>query len=308
MLALLVEIRNKKYGDKIIEKEKEEENNKNELKQRNKLKEIANTINWIECYKDEIIIILKTYAKLDLKINSLFKLIRDIINYKNVKYEDSERNPKYTAIVNEVIFLGIESLLKILITNEELFRDINDVKNLIELINFYRDILQDISKIQNNLMLYSKEMFSLEEIVEIFDLYYINKINKKECFIEIFNYFINEAKLINEKDNHNLNINFDTLYETLKKYIGNDNKFSRVMNIIFINEFKKSDNKEFRIKLMTILLSNKKFIYDCSYLIELILGDYLSYDVEKFKDNINNIQYCGLIEFLNQHCDGNEIL
>ena len=105
-----------------------------------------------------------------------------------------------------------------------------------------------------------------------------------------------------------MNINFDTLYETLKKYIGNDNKFSRVMNIIFINEFKKSDNKEFRIKLMTILLSNKKFIYDCSYLIELILGDYLSYDVEKFKDNINNIQYCGLIEFLNQHCDGNEIL
>ena len=105
-----------------------------------------------------------------------------------------------------------------------------------------------------------------------------------------------------------MNINFDTLYETLKKYIGNDNNFSRVMNIIFINEFKKSDDKEFRIKLMTILLSNKKFIYDWSYLIELILGDYLSYDVEKFKDNINNIQYCGLIEFLNQHCDGNEIL
>ena len=308
MLALLIKIKNEKYGDKIKEKEKEVKNDNNELKQKNKLREIANTINWIECYKEEIIIILKTYAKLDLKINNLYKLIKDIIYNENIKYEISERNPEYTGIVNEVIFLGIESLLKILITNKELFNGINDVKKLIELINFYREILQDISKIQNNLMLYSKEMFSLEEIVEIFDLYYINKVNKKECFIEIFKYFINEAKLINEKDNYNLKNNFDILFKTLQKYIGNDKNFSRVMNIIFINEFKKSDDKDFRIELMNILLKNKELVYGCSYLIELILGDYLKYDLVKFKDNIKNLQNCDLIEFLNEKCKENEIL
>ena len=169
MLSLLIEIKNEKYGNKKEEENEQEIN----IKNKNKLKEIANTINWIECYKEEIIIILKIYEKLDLKINNLYELIKDIINgnKNNIKYENSDRSPQYTAIVNEVIFLGIDSLLKILISNEKLFKDINDVQKLIELINFYREILQDISKLQNNLMLYSKEMYSLEEIVEIFDLF-----------------------------------------------------------------------------------------------------------------------------------------
>ena len=307
MLSLLIKIRNQKYGIQIKE-QKEQNEEEIKLNNKNKLKEIANTINWIECYKEEIIIILKIYAKLDLKINNLYELIKDIIEGKkfNIKYENSVRNPQYTAIVNEIIFLGIESLLKILISNEKLFDDINDVQKLIELINYYREILQDISKLQNNLMLYSKEMHSLEEIVEIFDLFYINKINKKEYFSEILKCFSNETELINNKEEEEytskLKINFDQLYKTLFKHIKKDKNFPKLMSIIFYNEFKKIDNKKFRIELMNIWITNDEFIYNSSNLIELILGNYLKNDCTKFKENINNIQKCELIEFLNDNC------
>ena len=310
MLSLLIEIKNEKYGNKIEEQNEQEIN----IKNKNKLKEIANTINWIECYKEEIIIILKIYAKLDLKINNLYELIKDIINgnKNNIKNENSDRSPQYTAIVNEVIFLGIDSLLKILISNEKLFKDINDVQKLIELINFYREILQDISKLKNNLMLYSKEMYSLEEIVEIFDLFYINKINKKEYFGEILKYFSNETELINNKEEKeytkNLKNNFDKLYKTLSKHIKKDKNFPKLMNIILVNEFNKIDDKKFRIELMNIWITNDELIYNSSNLIELILGKYLKTDCTRFKDNINYLQECDLIEFLNNNCKKNDIL
>ena len=59
---------------------------------------------------------------------------------------------------------------------------------------------------------------------------------------------------------------------------------------------------------MNLLLSNPELIYGCSYLIELILGNYLRYDLSKFKDNIYNIQNCDLINLLNNYCDKNKIL
>jgi len=303
MLSLLIKIKNEKHGIKI----KEQNGKEIQIKNKNKLKEIANTINWIECYKEEIIIILKIYAKFDLKIDNLYELIKDIIdgNKFNIKYENSDRNPQFTQIVNEVIFLGIESLLTILISNEKLFGDINDVKKLIELIDCYREILQDISKLQNNLMLSSKEVNSLIEIVEIFELFYINKVNKKEYF-EILKYFSKEAELINnieEKESINkLKKNFDKLYKTLSKNIGEDKNFPKLMNIIFINEFKKIDNIEFREELMNIWITKDKFIYNSSNLIELILGNHLENDSAKFKDNLDGIKECELIEFLNDNC------
>ena len=316
MLVLLIKTKNKKYGNKVEEKEEEEEEeeNKIKLKNKNKLREIANTINWIECYKKEITIILRTYAKMNLKIKNLYELVKDNIINKNIKYEISERSPQYTEIINEIIFLGIESLLKILI-NEKLLEDINDDEKLIELINYYREILQDISKMQNNLMLYSKEMSSLEEIVEIFDLYYNNKINKndkinkKECLIEIFKYFSNEAEILNEKiiDIPYLKMNFSKFYKTLCKYLEKDKNFPKIMNIIFINEFKKINNKDFRKGLMKMLIEKDEYIYNSSYLIELILDDYLNHDLTNFKDNIKTIENCKLIKFLNNNCK-NKIL
>ena len=303
-LSLLIKIKNQKYGIQIVEQDEEEI----KLKNRNKLIEISNTINWIECYKEEIIIILKIYAKLDLKINNLYEIIKDIIDGKkvNIIYENLDRNPQYTSIVNQVFFLGIESLLKILISNEKLFNDIFGVKKLIELINYYREIFQNISKLQNNLMLQSKEMYSLEEIMEIFDLFYINKINKKEYFSEILKYFSKEKELINNKEEkeyiNKLKNNFDGLYKILFKLIGEDKNFPKLMNIIYINEFKKINDKKFREELLNIWIMNDKFIYNSSNLIELILGDYLINDYNRFKENIDSIQKCDLIKFFNNNC------
>jgi len=300
MLSLLIKLKNDKIGNQI--KEEGEEDIKN------KLREVANTINWLECYKNEIIIILKAFGILGIKMeNDLYDCIKDnIYNIKKIENNNSERNLGYTSIVNEEIFLGTESLIKILISNDKLFNNINDGSKLVELINYYREIVQDFSRLQSNLMIYSKEMLSMEEIVEIFNLYYKNN-KKKDNYIEIIKYFENETESINRNDSKNLIANFDELFQLLLKNIGKDKNFPKIINIIFLNEFKKIEDSEFRISILNKLIKENEYIFYSSYLIEFIFGEYIKHDDKNFKENINNIKNCNLIDFFNEHLE-NEIL
>jgi len=300
ILALLIKLKNDKM-EKQIKEEKVKDI-------KTKLREIANTINWLECYKNEIIIILKAYAILGKKMdNDLYEFIKDsIYNIKNTEYDIFERNFDCSSIVNEEIFLGTESMIKILISNNKIFNNINDGAKLVELINYYREIVQDFSRLQSNLMLNSKEMLSLEEIVEIFNLYYKNNL-KKESYIEILKYFVNETELINKNDFKSLIISFDKLYKLLFKNIGKDKNFPKIINIIFLNEFKKIEDLDFRNEILNILIKSNDYIFNSSYLIEYILGEYIKHDEKNFKENVNKIKECNFFDFFNKHIE-NEIL
>lgn len=75
MLSLLIKIKNEKYGDKIKEEEKEVKNDNNELKQKNKLREIANTIILIDDNLNIVINIFKINDKEDLFLKFILLLL-----------------------------------------------------------------------------------------------------------------------------------------------------------------------------------------------------------------------------------------
>ena len=273
----------------------------------NHLISIANAINWVECYKMEIITILKIYSFLDLKINNLYENIKETKS----EYSILKRNGKYIKIVNESILIGIESILGIMISDETFFNNIfNRYSKILDIINIYREILYDVLKIEKNLKLNSEKIFSLQEIVEIFNLYYLNKIDSKEEFKYIINYFCKQTEHINNKDFDELNNEFEHLYKTLSKnVVQKDNNYLNVMAIIFENEFKKGDKEEFRIKLLTIFLEDKLFTPKSSNIIRLSLEDNISHDIKNIQKYFNDIKFSDskLIQFINEKCD-NSIL
>ena len=92
----------------------------NNFKEDDIIKKVGYTINWVEAYSEEITINLSFYLKLNRIINNLFEQINDIINKKQIKYEQSKRNPQHTSIVNSAIFYGIESILRVVTSNDNI--------------------------------------------------------------------------------------------------------------------------------------------------------------------------------------------
>jgi len=140
------------------------------------VKNAANIINWVESYSNEIGNILQMFCKLNKRIKNLYGQMEDIINNKKIKYEISERCPKYYPTVNEALFFGIESILKILTSNEDIYLNlINNEKELNNFLNIIREISQRALKMEYNLKLFSKEVYSLREILLIIDCYIAKK-------------------------------------------------------------------------------------------------------------------------------------
>ena len=67
----------------------------------------------------------------------------------------------------------------------------------------HKDILQDAMQLSANLNLYSKEVFSLQEIVDLIDAFNMNNVRTKEniskliSFYNLQSFYINKQILIN---------------------------------------------------------------------------------------------------------------
>ena len=174
-------------------------------------------INWIEAYSEELTIILTIFLKLNDIINNLYEKIKKVIEDGTIKYEISERNRGYTSFVNKAIFFGIESIIRVVTSNEDIYIDIKDEKEKFsQLIKINKEILQEASKIQMNLNLYSKEIHSLQEILLLNDCFNANNIDTLENITKLIKYFSNETILINNEQEDELIDNFEELYNDLR--------------------------------------------------------------------------------------------
>ena len=125
---------------------------------------LAKVINWIESYSEEIILILQIFMKLFLMIPQLYEYLVTEINKKEVKYK-IEKNKEHFSIINEVFFVVINSIVKIINTRDEIY-ELSE-NNLHNLLNLNKEILRDVLLLENNLNLYSEEVLILKEIIKI---------------------------------------------------------------------------------------------------------------------------------------------
>ena len=291
--------------DKSFEDYEENEEKKIKLKnlKKKKIGLIANIINWLECYKFEISNILKIYFLLEKKIDNLYQSIKEL--YENLKVLKKNE----IANITETLSFSIHSILKILLSNKSFFNNIDDNNSkLIEIIDCYKEVLQDISQIKNNININSREFYSLKEIVEILNSYYINKVNNKKNCNNILKFFSKQAEYINNKK---LNAKFDKFFGRLFKNIGKDKKFPKIINIILENEFKKIEIDDYQENLVKKMVSNESFKYESSNLIKLIFDKIIKYDFKNIENNFlnikKNIKNNNIYEIINNNCN-NSIL
>ena len=291
MLRLMIQLRN---------------DSNEQFKEYDQLEKTISTIIWIEFYATNISIILQMFSKLNSIIENLFEEVNEIINNKKIKYENSKRCKEYTSLVNQTLFFGMESILKVITSNEKVYLNlIENSKEFEALINVNKEILQLALKLEANLDLYSKEAFSLQELIKITDFLIPNKMVTRENISKIINLFSFETDLLNEdKENENKLIeSFENLYNTLETLIGKNESFNDIMSTIFKNEFIKVTNESFRTKLLEIIMNKNEFIYKNNQLFKFIIS--IDISPENMLENLDKIlqNQNSLYKFIDQNCN-----
>ena len=266
------------------------------------IKKAVCKINWIESYSEELTVILTIFLKLNDIINNLYEKIKQICEDGTIKYEDSERNKEYTSLVNKAIFFGIESIIRVITSNEDIYIETkNNKEKFSKLIKINKEILQEASKIQMNLNLYSKEIHSLQEILLLNDWFEKNNIDTPENFTKLINYFSNETILINNKQEDELNDNFKKFYDDLYNAIGQNKSSYQIISIILKNEYDKITFDSFRNLILKIILNNNDFICNSNQIFKLIINiDDKPEEMEKYLDEIQKSNSI-LIKTINEY-------
>ena len=248
MLKYIVELRKKKF---VIERISQND--------------ISNIINWIECYSSELSTILQMFSNLNNIVDNLFDLIKAIIDNKEIKYETNTNDRCWGAssIVNEPLFLGMEAILRVITSNENIYQAFEEnTDEFTELMNVNKEILQKALKLENSLHLFSKEVFSLHEILEINDCFYLNKVDVINIS-KVIKFFKEQTNYIILEDNNNLIKNFEELFKFLQDSLKGNKLFPKVMSIIFKNEYFKLPNSKYAVELLNNILKENEFIYHC---------------------------------------------
>ena len=253
---------------------------------------IASKINWIECYKSNISTILQMFSSLSIVVKDLNNKIMEINKNDNILKREST-----SSIVNGALFFAMESILRVVTSSPDIYISLKDNSNdFYELMNINQEILQNALKLEANLHLSTKEAYTLEEIIEILKVLSQTGEDKKENLIAIIKYLSEEAPLIiNIKETFNSNVPeliniFNNLYTFLERLIGENEKFPKLMSIIFYNEYLKIPNNFFRNNLLDKITSRNDFIYNCYPLIKLILkGVGISMQINEIQGNLNSL-------------------
>ena len=255
------------------------------------IKQIGSTINWVEVYTVEITSILKMYITLNKIVKNLYEQIRKIIDKDQVKFEISERNPEHRSLVNKAFFIALESLLRVITSNEKIYTSLKDDSDkYFELINIDKQIHQDALLLNTSLSLYSKEVFSLQEILIIVEALFICEINSVDNLTKTIKFFSKQTNLIIKGKNSDLKSNLKKLYEFLFKNIRNNKlNYGEIMNSILWNEFIKIVYDEYRIKIIEIILENIELIPYSTKIMTYIVNNTLDHSIKGIPNNLDII-------------------
>ena len=271
------------------------------------IENIGSIINWLEFYSNQISYMLKIYLMLNdyLKKIENFKNIHEELDKisNSIVYENDEKNNEYKSEVNKGLFIGIESILKIITSNPKIFLESNKDK-FSKLININKEIMNQMKKFIINLNIHSQEILSIEEILVIID--YVNNKGKykTETLKKILEYFTKVA----DNNEQPLN-NFEEYHNNLENLLGkeNDREYFKMMSFIFKNEFNKFSNiGEIKRKIIEIITSKDGHILNNNAIFKSIM----TFDItpDNIKENINKIlENDDILPIINQKCN-NELL
>ena len=227
-------------------------------------KKISRDILYIESNKKYIILVLLIYKKLSF-IQLLNGKINRIIEQKEIKYEcGTRRSPIESKKVNECFFIFTESMIKIILMENNLYNKVGD--NLLGFTNNIKEIYHYASQLNFELNLFSKELSNIKSFIDIEKA--LNEINeyKEDNIQKLIDIIIekNKHNKINEnlKENEILEIhdNIKNLFHFLEKLIGKHKNFAKIFNEILYGEYLRITDENFRKLILELIIDNEDII------------------------------------------------
>ena len=263
-----------------------------EEKELNPIKDTAKKILWIETYSQNISILLNIYKKLSEfeEDGNLFNKIEQLIEDKEIILEeDDKRNPYYTKYIKSPFYYISESLLRLSI-NKINTNELKEEK-FYDFINLIKTISKDILTIYDDLLIYSKENYTINEFLEIENrLHNVNK-NSSENILKALEILLNVTKTnIEEEKGKDLSNYIEQLFDFLLSNLGDTEEFRELIMEIFVSEIKKVRGDDYRKTLVNKILNNKNLIAFSYQFMSILMNELISEFPNEIKDNIAKIQ------------------
>ena len=278
ILDMMVNLRFKNFNDDYNDNDNDS----------NIIIKMAKTINWVESNSKEIFLLQKIFMKLYQKNNCIYQLIEDKIYTRHIKYDN---NRSYIPIINEIFFVFINTIVRIICTEEKIYE--LPESDLFDILKINNDILIDSLQLETDLNIYSEEVINLKEIIKLAKIFHDHEIINAENIKKLIRYFSNKIRFNNDSkklcDNFNEFCNF--FDEKLKNDKKNENldKF-KVLSYFFLNEFQRANNGDLKELILEKILQNNEVIKYSSEVLKIILENKININPEYIISNIDNLR------------------
>ena len=254
----------------------EDNNPDNEIEFKNSFfetKEDFNLVNlgeiflFLECYKGEIIFLNEVFCLLSSYIPNTFEKIKEIIKGKIIMTEVSDRNPGYKRRVNEVFYIILESLLKSIFINREEICSM-ELYKFYPLFDSLKSIEATLNRINQKLLLFSNELYSLRNLISLYDIF--------RNFPDVKDIINNTMKIIGTENEYLQKKEFDKLKENIiqikniiiEKFGKDSDKLTDYMSNLLRQQYRKIDDRNYKYELLTMAFETDNLIERSLYFID----------------------------------------
>ena len=127
---------------------------------------------------------------------------------------DERKNPEYAQIYLKPFYFILESLLRIIISDNNLYK--RKDQEFYDFINLLKTISKDGLYLTEDLKIYSKEIFTIQQLLEIEKRLNIANKSTPENLLKALNYLLEQIKYSNNAEKlDDLSINIKSLYDFL---------------------------------------------------------------------------------------------
>ena len=258
------------------------------------IKLISMKIVWLESNYEYISILLHIYQKLSNYEKNLFTKIDKIIENNELKYEISERVSALNKEFNYPFFYIMESILKIIITDTDIYAYLK-VQDYYDFINILKGVVQDALKMVRELNIFSKEIFTIQQFLEIEDKLDLANKNNSENFLKVLHILSEHSKCTNDIISNGAIVkekcyNIQILQDLLKYILGNTDNYLKLIINIFVYETKKVYNSQYYKILLNIILGSPNLIPISYPFMKALMRNYIFINPRKILKNLENIR------------------
>ena len=243
----------------------------------------AKILNFIESYSKEIYFILEIYNSLDKK-NNIFESITNSIVNEEIPMDD-KRNPEYAKNLKCCFYYIIEALLMDLRkSNDNPYDNYKNIKRYFE----------NIIKLEKQLILFSKELFTLDiinKVITYYDKHSNKNVNNSQNINKLINLIGKMPDLIKENLYDDIISNLKEVRDSLKNLYGESPECVELLNDILLKNYQIIGFPDFRKAIIEDILPKQNKSNNLISFVRTIFGEPNSWEPKRiFEKNEDEIK------------------